>query len=96
MTQAAPSHRTIKINRARVLTLWAAVVAQRAGFEWEKALTLGRAVAGLNAYAKGVGPNPVQQRHANFDPTDIRADADAQLTGLYVSVTPITESTHAN
>jgi len=46
--------RTISINRAPVLTLWAAVVAQRLGFEWEEALTLGRAVAGLNAYSKGV------------------------------------------
>ena len=45
---------TISINRAPVLTLWAAVVAERLGFEWEEALTLGRAVAGLNAYAKGV------------------------------------------
>ncbi|HKI85544.1 MAG TPA: hypothetical protein VKA53_02245 [Thermoanaerobaculia bacterium] len=45
---------TITINRAPVLTLWAAVVAERLGFEWEEALTVGRAVAGLNAYAKGV------------------------------------------
>ena len=45
---------TISINRAPVLTLWAAVVAERLGFEWEEALRLGRAVAGLNAYAKGV------------------------------------------
>jgi hypothetical protein len=44
----------IKINRAPVLTLWAAVVAERLGFDWEEALTLGRAVAGLNAYSKGV------------------------------------------
>ena len=43
----------IEINRAPVLTLWAAVVATRLGFEWEEALTLGRAVAGLNAYSKG-------------------------------------------
>jgi len=41
---------TIKINRAPVLTLWAAVVAKRLGFKWNEALTLGRAVAGLNAY----------------------------------------------
>lgn len=46
--------RTISINRAPVLTLWAAAVAERLGFEREEALTLGRAVAGLNAYAKGV------------------------------------------
>lgn len=44
----------IKINRAPVLTLWAAVVAERLGFSSDEALTLGRAVAGLNAYAKGV------------------------------------------
>src|ERR671936_1292073 len=45
--------RTIPINRAPVLTLWAAVVAQRLGFTEDEALTLGRAVAGLNAQAKG-------------------------------------------
>lgn len=44
----------VRINRAPVLTLWAAVVAERLGFDWEEALTLGRAVAGLNAYSKGV------------------------------------------
>ena len=44
---------TISINRAPVLTLWAAVVAQRLGFDEDEALTLGKAVAGLNAQAKG-------------------------------------------
>src|ERR1700758_4276014 len=43
----------ISINRAPVLTLGAAVVAQRLGFNEDEALTLGRAVAGLNAYSKG-------------------------------------------
>jgi hypothetical protein len=43
----------IAINRAPVLTLWAAVVAERMGFNRDEALTLGRAVAGLNAYSKG-------------------------------------------
>lgn len=46
--------RKIKINRAPVLTLWAAVVAERLGFAHDEALTLGHAVAGLNAYSKGV------------------------------------------
>src|SRR5512140_328394 len=41
------------INRAPVLTLWAAVVAERQGHNWNEALTLGRAVAGLNAQSKG-------------------------------------------
>ncbi len=44
---------TLKINRAPVLTLWAAVVAERIGFDRDEALTLGKAVAGLNAQAKG-------------------------------------------
>jgi hypothetical protein len=43
----------VSINRAPVLTLWAAVVAERLGFRSAEALTLGKAVAGLNAQAKG-------------------------------------------
>ncbi len=43
----------VAINRAPVLTLWAAVVAERLGFDRDEALTLGRAVAGLNAQSKG-------------------------------------------
>jgi hypothetical protein len=42
------------INRAPVLTLWAVVVAEVLGFDHDEALTLRRAVAGLNAYSKGV------------------------------------------
>jgi hypothetical protein len=44
---------TISINRAPVLTLWASVVAERLGFNENEALSLGRALAGLNAQAKG-------------------------------------------
>jgi hypothetical protein len=47
-----PKH-TIQINRAPVLTLWAAIVAERLGYDRAAALTLGKAVAGLNAQAKG-------------------------------------------
>jgi hypothetical protein len=43
----------VSVNRAPVLTLWAAVVAERLGFRRDEALTMGRVVAGLNAYAKG-------------------------------------------
>ena len=46
-------NKKIKINRAPVLTLWAAVVAERFGYDKETALTLGKAVAGLNAQSKG-------------------------------------------
>lgn len=44
---------TVTINRAPVLTLWAAVVAERLGFEPDTALTLGKVLAGLQAQAKG-------------------------------------------
>jgi hypothetical protein len=44
---------TVTINRAPVLTLWASVVAERLGYGREAALTLGKAVAGLNAQSKG-------------------------------------------
>src|SRR3954447_5491572 len=45
--------RTIRVNRAPVLTLWATVVAERLGFARDAALTLGRAVAGSSPPMKG-------------------------------------------
>src|ERR1700683_5075868 len=45
--------KTVSINRAPVLTLWAALVAQRLGFDEDDSLTLGKALAGLNAQTKG-------------------------------------------
>src|SRR6516165_3976961 len=45
--------KTISINRAPVLTLWAAVVAERLGFNEDEALSLGKALAGLTAQTKG-------------------------------------------
>ena len=58
---------SISINRAPVLTLWAAVVAERLGFERDEALTLGKAVAGLTAQSKGqrlgiFTPSPAEVR----------------------------------
>jgi hypothetical protein len=47
------SQNKILINRAPVLTLWAAVVAERLGFKPDEALSLGKALAGLNAQSKG-------------------------------------------
>ena len=44
---------TVMINRAPVLTLWAAVVAERLGYEHAAALTIGKCLAGLNAQSKG-------------------------------------------
>ena len=47
------SQTRILTNRAPVLTLWAAIVAERLGFDHEEALSLGKAVAGLTAQSKG-------------------------------------------
>jgi len=47
------STRTVTINRAPVLALWATVVAERLGFSRDEALSLGKAVTGLNAQSKG-------------------------------------------
>lgn len=44
---------SIQINRAPVMTLWAAVVAERMGHDHDAALTLGKMVAGLNTQTKG-------------------------------------------
>ena len=44
---------SVAINRAPVLTLWAAVVGRHLGFDEDEGLTLGKALAGLNAQAKG-------------------------------------------
>jgi hypothetical protein len=46
------STKTITIYRAPVLTLWA-VVSERLGFDPAEALSLGKALAGLNAQTKG-------------------------------------------
>lgn len=69
--------RTIQVNRAPVLTLWAAVVAERLGFNRDEAFTLGRAVAGLNAYSKGVSlglftptPKEVKEKRKKLRPKE--------------------------
>ncbi len=70
------------MNRAPVLTLWAAVVAEVLGFEHDEALTLGRAVTGLNAYSKEVSlglfqPTPrevKEQRQKKFKEETVTVD----------------------
>ena len=59
------------VTGAPVLTLWASVVAEVLAFEHDKTLTLGRAVAGLNAYSKGVSPGL-------FQPTPMEVNEQCQ------------------
>ena len=65
----------ILINRAPVLTLWAAVVAERLGFDYKEALSLGKALAGLTAQSKGrrlgiFTPSPEAVRKARKEKRD--------------------------
>jgi hypothetical protein len=68
----------IRVNRAPVLTLWAAVVAERLGYSWDEALTMGRVVAGLNAYSKGKAlglyapkPGSVKEHRSKLEPGSV-------------------------
>jgi hypothetical protein len=64
----------VVVNRAPVLTLWAAVVAERLGHPAETALTLGRAVAGSAARVKA----------RNIGREERKADRDADTPRLAV------------
>jgi hypothetical protein len=66
---------TLMVNRAPVLTLWGAVVAERLGFDPDEALTLGKAMAGLNAQAKG-------RSLGIFGPPKGRGGAEPRKVGL--------------
>jgi hypothetical protein len=75
VTEPSRSSLRVTVNRAPVLTLWAAVVAERLGFDRDEALTMGRVVAGLDAYAKGrslgilkPAPEEVQQQRRRLAP----------------------------
>ena len=55
----------IRVNRAPVLTLWAAVVAERLGYDPDAAMTLGRAVAGASARVKARAIGLEQDEHGD-------------------------------
>ncbi|MBI0536973.1 hypothetical protein D9599_15490 [Roseomonas sp. KE2513] len=69
MTEAKDG-KAIKVNRAPVLTLWAAVVAERLGHDRETAITLGRAVAGSSARVKAKAIGIAEDAHEGGDLRD--------------------------
>jgi len=87
---------TVRINRAPVLTLWAAVVAERLGMPYETALTVGQTLAGLGAYAKGVRlgiyASPEKRPHELPPalPAGVKKVRDVELLGrrLHIGETP--------
>ena len=72
----------IKINRAPVLTLWAAVVAERLGYDEDTALTLGKAVAGLNAQSKGRKLGIYEEKAEGEKKEDKKEEKEADLESV--------------
>ncbi|KAL4447265.1 hypothetical protein ABPG77_007298 [Micractinium sp. CCAP 211/92] len=77
---ALPSASTapITINRAPVLTLWVAVVAQRQGFSWEEALTFGKEVSGILAQSKGRSLGIYEAKERSEEEEEARAAEEAE------------------
>ena len=91
---------TISINRAPVLTLWAAVVAEQLGFDREEALTLGKAVAGLTAQSKGqrlgiFTPSPESVRRQRAEKAKAAGVFHVALLGRAVPVLHIDDGLRA-
>jgi hypothetical protein len=71
--------KNIKINRAPVLTLWAAVVAERLGYKGGEALTLAKAVAGLNAQSKGKRLGIYEEKKVEPEEREKKEDGNVKL-----------------
>jgi hypothetical protein len=69
----------IKINRAPVLTLWAAIVAERLGYDRKESLTFGKAVAGLNAQSKGRRLGIYEEKKDGGEGKDKKEEKPAKL-----------------
>jgi hypothetical protein len=95
MTHPAP---VLRVNRAPVLTLWAAVVAERLGHPPETALALGRFVAGSSARAKarrlGITDEDQDAKERRARAADLKPRRGAvRLLGRAVPVTRAEEGT---
>ncbi len=91
---------TVTVNRAPVLTLWAAIVAERLGFEHEEALTLGKSVAGLTAQSKGqrlgiFTPSPAEVRRKRAEKAREAGVFSVALLGRAVPVLQTDEGLRA-
>ena len=89
----------IKVNRAPVLALWAAIVAERLGHDPDLAITLGRAVAGSSARVKARAIGLEQDRHEGGRAGDAhearrveRRDRPAKTVYLLGRDVPVTET----
>ena len=83
----------IRVNRAPVLTLWAAIVAERLGHDADAAITLGRAVAGSSARikARAIGLDEGERKDAGDAKSEARSSARRQVVRLLGRDVPVTE-----
>lgn len=77
-----------------MLALWATVVAERLGFSRDEALSLGKAVTGLNAQAKGQHLGMYKKHEIPRERREGRADS-VELFGREVPVTRTPEGVRA-
>ena len=90
--------KSIQINRAPVMTLWAVVVAERLGHSHDEALTLGKAVTGLNAHSKAKAIGLIQS--TDTEPTRKKTKQTdhptiVQLLGRHIPVVKTKEGVRA-
>ena len=80
----------ILVNRAPVLTLWAAIVAERLGHDADAAITLGRAVAGSSARvkARAIG---LEEKHDETGKLDATKRVPMQTVHLLGRDVPVVE-----
>ncbi len=83
----------IRVNRAPVLTLWAAIVAERLGHDADAAITLGRAVAGSSARvkARAIGVEERPEGGKPLDTTKRTRSAPSQTVHLLGRHLPVVE-----
>ena len=80
----------ILVNRAPVLTLWAAIVAEHLGHDADAAITLGRAVAGSSARvkARAIG---LEEKHGDAGKTKAAKPVLRQTVHLLGRDVPVVE-----
>ena len=82
----ADSPAPVRVNRAPVLTLWAAVVAERLGHRPETALSLAGAVAGTAARTKARRLGIAEERDRGRDAPPAKPRGTARLLGREVAL----------
>lgn len=79
VASTSKANKSVTVNRAPVLTLWVAVVAQRQGYSWQEALTFGRVVAGWLAQSKGRRLGIFEEREADEEERGERRGREEQM-----------------